>query len=413
MNKSIAGNVVFFLGFQNPFPGAAWRRIDSFAKAVREKGYNTYVIGSFSLRSLGRFKRSEEKAMKIFNFCPFIALDVWLVNILNMLLSTFYMGLLFLFVRPKLTVISVPPVEIGVGAYFAGRLSNSRVIFDYRDDCEDYKVMGARSKFTREFYSLFRSFMTSLYKKSECLITVTQPFANSLKQRGIWSTRLIPNGADLKVFKCLGQRERLEIRRKHGFDPDDFIYIYSGLVVDTESYTPSTLIHAFRMITNDIPKAKLVLMGPPPPKYSASLFDWAKPGGQVRYLGLLAKSEDVSKVLAMCDVGVIPYADTREPYLRYAIPAKFYEYCACRLPVIATVYENSELARIIQEKKIGLICPPENIEKLAEGMTEICRNWSYRELAGRRSRLMVEKHFDRNLIVRDFVGLVKSLMSVQ
>jgi hypothetical protein len=66
------------------------------------------------------------------------------------------------------------------------------------------------------------------------------------------------------------------------------------------------------------------------------------------------------------DVGLIPYDDN--PLWKNSLPAKFFEYCACEIPVIATAYADSLLAELIRKYDIGLTSPPMNEAKLAEAI---------------------------------------------
>jgi glycosyltransferase involved in cell wall biosynthesis len=53
------------------------------------------------------------------------------------------------------------------------------------------------------------------------------------------------------------------------------------------------------------------------------------------------------------------------------IPAKFYEYVACGLPVIALVRRGSELWRLIEEWGVGFACEPQNLDCITKALEKI------------------------------------------
>ena len=110
----------------------------------------------------------------------------------------------------------------------------------------------------------------------------------------------------------------------------------------------------------------------------------------------------------MADAGIIPYDDN--PFWKNSIPAKFYEYCACGLPVIATVHNGSYLQELIEKYKIGVTSPPLDEEKLADAIHWLYKNKSFREVAGRRARQLMEEKFDRNKIAKEYLNLVESML---
>ena len=128
----------------------------------------------------------------------------------------------------------------------------------------------------------------------------------------------------------------------------------------------------------------------------------------VEYKGAINDKAKLAELIGEADAGLIPYDDN--PLWRNSLPAKFYEYCACGIPVIATVYGDSILAKLIKEHEIGLTVLPMNEEKLTEAIYWIYKNGSYRAVAGKRARLLIEEKFDRNQIAKEFLRLVKELL---
>ena len=407
MNDEVATRIVFFLGFENPFGGAGWRRVEFFANYLRRKSYDVYVVGSFSPHNPTRTRSFQKREAKIFNICPFIAIDFWPVATLNILLSVIFLVIAFVTIKPEITVISMPRGENALGAYLASRLIGARVIFDYRDEWEDDAIRHHQTALSSLFYSLLKKVFTSLYRRGEYVISVTLPMVNNLKRRGIQKVHLVPNGADLMAFRKLEPDEKAKIRERYCFNPNDFIAVYSGLVKDTVFYQPSIMLRAVRRVADEIPEIRLLIIGPNPSSEFTDLIKQMNLSCYVRYLGLMKSARDVSGIIGICDIGIIPY--TAYDITKNTVPAKFFEYCACGLPVIAMVHGDSILAKLIHDNKIGSSCAPGDVAALANTLGELGKNRESRAASGLNARMLIEKEYDRNVIVDDFLKIINSL----
>ena len=396
--------VLFFLGFPNPFPGAAWTRIGFFADYFRKKGHKVYVAGIFSPYSLNKAGLTCWRDIKIYNVCP----TFWMESILSLLFNIFSsfitLPLLLVFLRPDLTIISVPAGEPAVGAYFASRLVKAKVVFDYRDEWEDYRINKSRPKIYRGAYRLLKTLMTKIYMKSHLVVAVTSPFAKSLSLRGVRGVKIVPNGADTDVFKPYN---KAALRSKLGLPKDDFIIVYNGGIGGY--YRLDVVVKALEKLDSrlrDEVKLLMVGKGPDLPKIMSMAKNFGLENNIV-YLGVKNDKEELAKILSAADVGIVPYDDS--PLWRNSIPAKFFEYCACGLPVIATVKEDSLLAMLIRKYDVGVASPPMNVRKLATVIHRLYRDESFRKEAGKRARLFIEKKFDRNKIAEELLCLVEAI----
>ena len=77
--------------------------------------------------------------------------------------------------------------------------------------------------------------------------------------------------------------------------------------------------------------------------------------------------------------------------------------------MVATVYSDSILGKLIIENKIGLISDPENVDTLAESLENIYNDNDFRKNASKKARSLIEENFDRNKIVKDFLNLLEDI----
>jgi len=392
--------ILFFLGFANPFPGAGWTRIGFFAKYFKDKGHDVAVIGVFSPRSLSMAGFRSWEGVPIYNVIPTFWVDSIFSLLFDIFSSVIVAPIIILALRPKVVVISLPSGEPSVGAYVASKFAHAKVVFDVRDEWEDYVINKASSKSLKGVYRLLKALMTSLYNKSDLVVTVTRLVARSLRLRGVRGIKIVPNGADINVFRPY---EKSVVRRRFGLKDDDFVIVYEGGVggyyrLDVVIKALARLDNAFRN------KIRLLVAGSGDlPK----LFRLAENFGlkdNVLYLGAKNDKVKLAQIISAGDVAIVPYDDN--PLWKNSVPAKFYEYCACAVPVIATVYDDSLLARIIKEGEVGLTTLPLDDEELSKAILWFYHNAELREVMGRRARMLVEEKFDRNKIADEFFKLI-------
>lgn len=397
--------VVFILGYPNPFPGAGWTRISFFARKFLEKGYDVAMFGTFSPKSLNLAGRRQWEGIPIYNIIPTMQLYNGVVFVLKTFLITFFLPAIFLIVRPKVVIISLPNGEPALGAYIASRLVRSKVVFDIRDEWEDYQIKKTTSKISRRIYEFVKVLMTKLYTKGDRVVTVTEKVAESLKVRGITRIKVIPNGADVHVFRPYN---KTITRKKLSLKDNDFIIVYDGGVGDY--YRLDVVVKAIAKLNDEIrEKVKLLIIGSGDIFNILTLAEKLGIRHNLIYLGKEYNKSKLAEIISCGDIGIVPYDDN---YLwKNSVPAKFYEYCACGLPVIATVYDDSSLAGIIEEHQIGLTTPPMDENKLSEAITWLYRNMQLRETMGMRARKLIEEKFDRNKIADEFLKLIEGILS--
>ena len=101
-----------------------------------------------------------------------------------------------------------------------------------------------------------------------------------------------------------------------------------------------------------------------------------------------------------------------DPESYHPLPAKFFEYCSCGIPVIATAHEDSLLASIIKENDIGKVVSPMDVIGLTRMIEWFYHNMDIIELFGRRARNLIEKQYDRKVISQNLVDILEELTTV-
>ena len=397
--------ILLILGFSNPFAGAAWTRIGFFAESWANKANRVEVLGTVTHKAVNKRGAKKHGEVFIYNIIPHMvsshpfafAID----SLISFIVSTFFL----LAKKPCIALISMPPGDVGLGAIFACRLTRIKYIVDHSDGWENYEVQKSESKLVKKAYKFIKTLMSKLLQKSDFVVTVTSSFAQNLALRGAKNIEIVPNGADVTIFK---PRNKKLLRQKLGLDTNRFIIVYTGII--GEYYHLDVVAAALSKLEKSLrDKSKLLLIGDGPdlPK----IMEIAKNNGlekNIQYLGVKRNKKELADIVAASDVGIVP-----GQYSTGQLPVKFFEYSACGTPTIAIAPEDSLLVELIREEQIGLTSQSMSKDELAEVISKIYKKESFRIEAGKKAKLLIEEKFDRNKVAENFFTKIRDYVNSQ
>lgn len=361
-NLSDKKRVLFVMGYKCPFPGAGWHRVFFFAKYFMKKGHECYILSSFSSsspRSINYPNIVRKENIPIYNVIPSIIINNPFFLFLNNILAFITTLPFFLAIRPHIVIISIPPSNQFLSTFILSNVMKSKLVVDYRDEFEDFIVLYGK-KWIR-FYRFFKTVLSCLYRRSYLITPVTPAVAESLKRRSVLNVRIIHDGVDTSVFKPWNKNK---MRNAHSFSEDIFIIAYLGTVYSP--YRLDIVVETLRILKERGIKCRLLIVGGGNIKRILNYASKIDVKEMVHYMGLFNNPIEISKILSAADIGIIPYDDN--PLLKRTLSTKLFEYCACALPVIATVPKDSILAKYIKDNKIGFVAPPLDSESLANSL---------------------------------------------
>jgi len=389
--------ILFVLGFANPFAGAGWTRIGFFADQWSRKGHTIEVLGAFSYKAFSKKGVKRLSNINIFNIIFNMGLTHPLVFILNALISFIVSTSALLSRKPNVAIVSVPTGDVGLGAIIACKLTRTKCIVDYRDEWEDYAASISNSRAAKLFYSTVKRLTTALYASCRMIVAVTPNSEKALMKRGLRNITLITNGADVQTFKPI------KIKK----DINNFTIFYSGVIGGYHRL--DVIVKAVKkLVDKGLNNVCLLIAGDGEISKILSLARKLDISSRIKYLGSINDKEELAKLIATSDAGIIPYDDNS--LWKNSVPAKFYEYCACGIPVIATVHNDSYLEELIKKHEIGVTSPPLDEEKLANAIYWLYKNKSFREAAGIKARRLIEEKFDRNKIAEEYLNLLGKVL---
>jgi len=390
--------ITFFLDNPHPTPGAPWTRISSFAKAFVAKGYDVDIVGVFSPKSLKEKGVKRLSNINILNLVFKLSSNNPLLFLFNLVVSLIMSTILLIVRRPRIAIVSFPNGDSSLGFLIACAVLRIKVVIDYRDEWEDQLICA--SKLSKKFYVLIKKVSSMFYRRACLVAAVTKPFVKTLTKRGVMNIVFVPNGASCSSFKPLNRKPGKEF----------FTIVYSGGVGDY--YRLDVVIKSLKVLADrGLNKIRLWIVGR---GAIDSVLKYARQFGvqdMVAYLGNKSNIQELSKIIAEADAGIVPYDDN--PLWMNTLPAKFFEYCACGLPIIATAYKDSILAKLIYENGIGLTTNPMDVNGLADAIEKMFGDKEFRVNAGKKARTLIEQHFDRDRISDEFVNTVCKILSAK
>jgi len=401
LSKPQKPKIAFVLGLQVPFQGAAWRRIEFFARYLASKNFIVYVLGSrtFYITCIGGSKDGDSRrraSFKIINV-P-LKLHVCASPFLTSLfeaISSLLTGLVLLLIKPKVVILSIPPFHYLVGTYVFARLSRAKFIVDVRDPIDHSYI---RYKGLKKLKHVARSIEYAMMYRANTIVCVSEVLARDISRAlAHLSTKMyvVPNGADLKVFKPV---------KKVGLcKPQTFKVFFMGRT--TEGYNLSAVLKALSLLRREYLHVKLYIAG----VFDPTLFREAKQLevlDSIVYLGVLSADELVN-VMNEMGLAVLPYYNDKS--YRYSLPAKFYEYVACGLPVLVSAPPYFEVAKIVRDHGIGIWCPAEDVSCIASAIKRLYEDRS-KLMALIERCLLFRNSIDRTNSAERLFNIIKRLV---
>jgi glycosyltransferase involved in cell wall biosynthesis len=322
--------------------------------------------------------------------------------LLNVALSL-PLTLLILALRPKVVLVSVPDSYLVLASYLGCALTGARLVVDVRDPQEEIMVREYRKGLSGLFSRACRWVNYSIYRRSHAVVGVTRSLVAMLAKRIGRPVCLAPNGADLEVFKPL---DKSVARKRLGLGQGPFLIAYIGGLSSSGYYNLLPLLLAVRRLRRKLDvDMKLVAAGPILDDYIKGIIESFR--DELVYLGLL-DTKGVMTLLSACDVGVVP--GNRSFIFDYAVPVKFYEYVAMGLPSIVVANKEGELAKIVKENSLGLLCEPNDIRCLEEALAKLAKNRSILERFMENS-IKFRKFVDRRTGAETLFEIISGLMN--
>ena len=187
--------------------------------------------------------------------------------------------------------------------------------------------------------------------------------------------------------------------KKHELGIDDTDLIVGSVARLYPNKDQKTLLQAFKIVIQRVPKVKLLIAGDGPLKNELlQTAEGFKLNGKVKFLG---NRRDVPELLQLFDLFVLPS-------LREGFPIVLLEAMASGLPTVTTDVDGN--AELVLDGETGLIVPPNNPEALGNAIIRLLVNKNERKRMGQKGRQRINAHFSFENMVTEYEKAYNSVL---
>lgn len=349
--KRYVTDILMVVPLSLPLTFAPSKRVYMLARAIHRRGCSITLVGTINLSNIlirGGLVRlnttHKSHHFREMNIIPVIYTRSFFVttflNLFILPIQILTIILLILILKPRLIYFTSPPTHVIIPLYIVTKIFKKSLIIDVRDP-EEYIYVSIYRGFMQMIAKIFYKLLIVIYRSANLVTVVTEGIKSIYKKQGIQSI-VIPTGTDLIMYE---QEHSMNARFSNYNIGIDLVFNGS---ISAPYYELGTILKALVLAKRKRINARMIILGDNICNHFSNI-------ESVKCLGYLTGKEYV-KALTSAHIGVIPR--TLERAYDYAIPAKFYDYIAAGLPVLALCRFESLLATYIRIFNLGWICRP-------------------------------------------------------
>lgn len=286
-----------------------------------------------------------------------------------------------------------PPLFLGYTALYLKRIKNAKLLFNVSDLWpESAEKLGVVTN--KQMLKLAYRLEKKLYQKSILVTGQTQGICKNINDRfPSIKTYWLPNGVDVSFYNP--EKANGNWRKENGFLDTDVLFLYAGIIGLAQGLE-IILNVAERLKVNSF--IKFIFVGSGPEKDKLRLMTQEKQLSQVYFFDAVSKLH-MPQIVQALDVSIIPLR--KLDLFLGAIPSKIFENLAMEKPVILAV-DGEARELFVNQGQCALYSEPENVDELTKNVLLLANNINLRHQLGKRGRIYVEEHFNRNTIAQNF-----------
>jgi colanic acid biosynthesis glycosyl transferase WcaI len=302
--------------------------------------------------------------------------------------------------RVDVVFVTSPPIFPALPAILLAKLRRAKLLVDLRDLWPDEVIAVGAAREGSLSIRLLRLIERWMYRSADVVTCTTRAFEDTVAERGVGveKRRLLPNGADVELFRPLPRENPVAAEYPFG---DRFVVMYSGLLGIKHGL--ETILDAAELLREHEDVA-FFIRGEGP-RRQALEDRVAELGLENVLFGGELPIEEVPQLLARADVCVTNLLP--DPYLEKIVSVKVFEYLACEKPVVGAL--RGEGARVLEESGGGITVAPGDAQAMAAAILELRDDPERREALGKAGRRYVEEHYSRAVIAATLERLLGEL----
>lgn len=295
-----------------------------------------------------------------------------------------------------------PPLTLGLAGWAIARRKRAPLVFNIQDVYPDVAIeLGALTSpaAIRAAYRLERT----CYARSDAITVLSEDLKENLAGKIGDDSKLhvIPNFVDTEAITPSAREN--SYRTEFGLEGKKVV-MYAGNVGLSQSLDMVLDTAAALAYDDDV---VFVINGGG--AALSGLQDRARGMSNVVFAPM-QPTRRLPEVLAAGDIHLVPL---KKGLARSSVPSKSYSILAAGRPLVASVDEGSEVARLVTGAGAGVAVPPEDAEALTKELRALLDDPGLAETMGRRGRSFVESWASPAAVARRYEELFLSLLSAR
>ena len=386
--------------------------VTDLATDLVEQGNEVTVVTS--MPHYGRHDLPEEYRGRLLHRSNFNGVDLWrtfvyvpanpsgfqrAVNYLSYTLMSVVGGLMA--EKPDVILCVNPPITVGFSGWLLGLLRRAPLVFNVQDVWPDCLVIIDQLR-SPLLIRIFKRLEKFIYRVSARVTVLSEGMKENLVRKGVPAGKVvvIPNWANVEAIRPV-EREN-SFREAHGLN-GHFVVMFAGNLGFIAML--ERVIDAARLL-EDEPRIRFLIVGEGNAK--PGLLGRASELGlkNVRFLSTQPK-EVLPEMLGAADLSLV----TLNRHLgQLNVPSKTYSIMASARPVLASVPEDSEIARLVEAADCGMGVPPEDPHSLAQAIRDLSHRPEKLDHYGANGRRYVEEYLDRRKLTAQYHKLLHQIV---
>jgi colanic acid biosynthesis glycosyl transferase WcaI len=310
---------------------------------------------------------------------------------------------------PEVVLAMSPPLTLGAAGWLAAQRWRVPFVFNIQDVFPDVAVeLGAITN--RSVIRFASALERWTYRRADAVTVLSDDLRDNLVAKLQGSVpdpydrvRVIPNFVDtarIAPADRVGTPGGGAYRREQRLG-DRPVVMYAGNVGFSQSL--ELLVGAARSLAGSRPEVAFVINGggsarPALEREAAGL-------DNVRFVDFQPR-ERLADVLAAGDIHVVPL---RRGLAHSSVPSKAYSILAAGRPVVASVDEGTEVARVVEKAGAGLAVPPDDPEAFSAALTTLLDDPARGRAMGAAGRAFVERWASPAVVAGRYEALFEEL----
>ena len=307
-----------------------------------------------------------------------------------------------------------PPLTFGAAGWLLARRHRCPLVFNVQDVFPDVAIEVGAIRSPRAI-RFFRWMERVTYRRADAVTVLSEDLATNVvaKLTGSESrsaaqsvgnqivrpvVKVIPNFVDVDAIRPAGRMT--EYRREHGLG-DRTVVMYAGNLGHSQSLD---LVIGAADRHRDRPNLVYVLNGGGVRNHEMRRAAESRSNlVVVEY----QPRERVSEVLASADLHLVPL---RTGLGASSVPSKIYSILAAGRPVVASIDEGSEVARVVGEAGAGVAVPPDDLDTFVRAVEDLVADPRERAGMGNSGRRWAEAWSSPRQVASTYADLIAELV---